>query len=94
MQDIPRKRWIRPCTLVYLIMVALTLVTWGIGMTAQGGLELSLLVLLFALIKGQMVGDWFMGLYFVRGIWRWPIIVWLFVPGALITIAFILSYGG
>lgn len=94
MEQIQRKRWIRPCTLVYLVMIALTLITWWIGRNARGGLELSLMVLLFALVKGQMVGDWFMGLYFVQGIWRWPIFIWLFVPGALIATAFVLSYGG
>lgn len=88
------KSIIRPCTLVYLIMIALTLITWWIGKTAQGGLQLSLMVLAFALVKGQMVGDWFMGLREVGGLWRWPIFIWLFVPGGLIATAFLLSYGG
>jgi heme/copper-type cytochrome/quinol oxidase subunit 3 len=33
----------------------------------------------------------FMGLGRVRGWWRWPVLVWLFVPGSLIGAAFILA---
>ncbi len=85
---------IRPCTFVYLVMIALTLATWWIGTMGLGGLQLSLTVLVFAMIKGQMVGDFFMGLRSVRGFWRWVIAIWLLVPGALITTAFVISYGG
>jgi cytochrome c oxidase subunit 4 len=81
-----------PATLVYGLMLALTLVTWAVGTTGLQGLEVSLLVLAFALIKGFLVGDWFMGLRGVHGWWRWVVFVWLFVPGSLITIAFVLSY--
>lgn len=45
-----------------------------------------------ALFKGQLIGDWFMGLRGVRGIWRWVIITWLFVFGGLITLALVLTY--
>ena len=88
---ISQGKWLRPCTRVYLIMLGLTLVTFGIGMTRLGGLEVSLLVLLFALVKGQMVGDYFMGLKGLRGLWRWVIFLWLLIPGALIAIAFSLT---
>lgn len=82
---------IRPCTLVYLATIGLTLVTFGIGEAGVEGLEVSLAVLGIALIKGQMVGDYFMGLKGLRGPWRWVIFLWLFVPGALIAAAFALS---
>lgn len=83
---------IRADTLVYLLLVGLTLVTFAIGAAGIGGLTASLLVLLLALVKGQLVGDWFMGLGRVRGPWRWVIFLWLFVPGTLVAIAFVLSY--
>lgn len=83
--------WLRPCTRVYLVMLGLTLVTFAIGAAGLGGLTLSLSVLGLALIKGQMVGDYFMGLKGVRGPWRWAIALWLLVPGALIGVAFILA---
>ena len=93
MNDLSKRRPpIRACTLVYGVMMLLTLVTWGIGVSGASGLAVSLVVLFFALLKGQLVGDWFMGLRRVRGWWRWVVFVWLFVPGSLITIAFVLSY--
>jgi hypothetical protein len=82
---------IRLCTWVWLIMVGLTLVTWAVGRAGLGGLQLALAVLGIALLKGQLVGDYFMGLKRVRGPWRWPVAVWLFVPGALIAAAFALA---
>lgn len=82
---------IRPCTWVYLIMMALTFVTFEIGQLGLQGLTASLLVLGLALLKGQLVGDFFMGLHGIRGPWRWVILVWLFLAGGLITLAFVLS---
>ncbi|MBT2970991.1 MAG: O-succinylhomoserine sulfhydrylase [gamma proteobacterium symbiont of Ctena orbiculata] len=81
---------IRACTWVWLFMMGLTLTTYLIGQFTLGGLGVSLTVLAFALIKGQMVGDYFMGLKRVRGFWRWPVSLWLFLPGGLIGAAFAL----
>ncbi|HSQ07423.1 MAG TPA: cytochrome C oxidase subunit IV family protein [Chromatiaceae bacterium] len=83
--------WLRPCTRVYLVMLGLTLVTFAIGAAGLGGLTLSLSVLSLALIKGHMVGDWFMGLRGVRGPWRWVIALWLLLPGVLIGVAFTMA---
>ena len=82
---------IRPCTWVYLLLMFLTVVTWAIGQAGLSGLNISLLVLAMALIKGQLIGDYYMGLKTVRGFWRWIIVLWLLIPGALITTAFILA---
>lgn len=85
----------RPCTRVYLLLVTLTLVTFAIGhfdlLSGNRALVLSLLVLGFALIKGQLIGDFFMGLKGIRGPWRFVILLWLLIPGTLITIAFTLA---
>ena len=90
----PTRQLIRPCTLVYLSLVALTLLTWAVGRSGLSGLGLALMVLGLALFKGHLVGDWFMGLRDVRGIWRWAVVLWLLVPGSLIATAFVLSYRG
>ena len=82
---------IRPCTRVYLVLIALTFVTFAVGQLGLEGLSVSLLVLGFALVKGQLVGDFFMGLRGIRGPWRWVIIIWLILPGGLITLAFSLA---
>jgi cytochrome c oxidase subunit 4 len=89
-----RRLAIRQCTLVYAALVLLTLVTWGIGRAGMDGLGLSLLVLGFALFKGFLVGDWFMGLRGLLGIWRWVVVIWLLIPGGLIGIAFVWSDRG
>jgi hypothetical protein len=85
-------RLARPCTAVYLILVILTLMTFAIGhfdlVSGERALMLSLLVLGVALIKGQLIGDFFMGLKGIRGPWRLVILLWLSIPGALIAIAF------
>jgi len=90
----PGRQLMRPCTRIYLALVLLTGVTWAIGRAGLGGLGVSLLVLALALFKGQLIGDWFMGLRSVRGTWRWVVIIWLFVFGGLITLAFVLTYRG
>jgi hypothetical protein len=80
---------IRPCTLIYLLLMALTLITWGIGKAGLSGLGISLIVLGFALFKGFLIGDYYMGLRGIRSIWRWVILIWLLIPGCLITWAFV-----
>lgn len=82
---------IRPCTRVYLALMALTFVTFAVGQLGLKGLSVSLLVLGFALIKGHLVGDFFMGLRGIQGPWRWVILLWLILPGGLITLAFSLT---
>jgi len=83
---------IRPCTWVYLFLITFTFVTFLVGKMGIASLHVSLLILLLALIKGHLVGRYFMGLGAVRGPWRWPVSIWLLVPGLLISTAFYLSY--
>jgi len=76
---------------VYLTLMALTLVTFYIGENEMGGLEIALFVLGIAILKGHLVGAYFMGLSQVQGPWRWPVSIWLIIPGTLITWAFVLA---
>lgn len=85
---------IRPETLIWLTLVALTLLTYGVGREGLNGPAVSLGLLAVALFKGHLVGDWFMGLRRVRGPWRWVIALWLLLPGGLIALAFLLAAGG
>ncbi len=82
----------RPCTWVYIFLIVFSFITFLIGQFGFTGLEISLGVLLMALVKGQLVGAYFMGLGSLRGPWRWPVFIWLFIPGMLIGTAFTLSY--
>ena len=79
----------RPCTVVYAALMALTFVTWLVGRMGLPGLDISLLVLALALLKGLLIGDYYMGLRVVHGLWRLPILIWLLLPGGLITWAFV-----
>ena len=81
----------RPCTRVYLVLIALTFATYVVGELGMSGLTAALLVLAGALFKGQLVGDFFMGLHGLRGPWRWVIPIWLLLTGGLITLAFSLT---
>ncbi len=83
------KIFIRPCTRIYLLLIILTLSTWFIGIKHLSGLQFSLLVLGIALLKGQLIGDFFMGLKNVSGMWRWVIFIWLFLIGTFISSAFL-----
>lgn len=80
-------------TIVYLLLCALTLFTWGVAKLGLHGLGVSLLVLGVALVKGQLIGDWFMVLRGIRGFWRWPVLLWLLLIGVLVSTAFYLAGG-
>ena len=85
---------LRRCTRVYLVLMALTLLTFLIRLGELDTVWTSLLVLGFALLKGQLIGDFFMGLGGLQGGWRWVIVLWLLVVGALIASAFLLADRG
>jgi len=83
---------LKPATWVFTLLVLLTLVTFYVGETGMEGLNIALFVLGIAMIKGHLVGAYFMGLGRLRGLWRWPVTVWLVIPGGLISVAFFFSY--
>ncbi|HEY0634715.1 MAG TPA: cytochrome C oxidase subunit IV family protein [Gammaproteobacteria bacterium] len=75
----------------YLLLLFFTLLTFLAGESGSAGLQLSLMVLCMALLKGHLVGDHFMGLARVRGLWRWVVLLWLVFPALLIGTAFLLA---
>lgn len=79
---------IRPCTLVWLILIVLTLVTYFAGETGMSGPGTVALVMGIAFVKGQLVADRFMALKGVIGKWRWPVTIWLVVVCSLIGVAY------
>ncbi len=88
----PTSSLLRPCTWVYLLLMLLTFFTWLVGITGQSGFGISMLVLGLSLLKGQLIGDYYMGLKRVTSFWRWVIVIWLTLPGSLIGLAFYLTY--
>jgi len=91
MNSTKKRLGIRPCTWVYIFLMVFTFVTFLVGQMGWSGLRVALLILLLALIKGQLVGYYFMGLGQVKGFWHWPVFIWLFIPGILIGTAFYLA---
>jgi caa(3)-type oxidase subunit IV len=86
--------WIRPCTRIWLLLMGLSVLTFLVGAAGLDGLWAALLVLGFAMLKGQLIGDYYMGLRWTTGLWRWAIVLWLAIPGALISAAFVLAARG
>jgi cytochrome c oxidase subunit 4 len=85
-------RWIRPCTVVWLVLMALTMSTLAIGkfelIDMMGGGPLVAFLLVTTFIKGAMISDFFMGLKFVRWHWRIIPLIYLVIVCALIWIAY------
>ena len=82
----------RPCTWVFGLLLFLTLVTWFVGTQGLSGRFFAFLVFGIALLKGQLIGDYFMGLKMVAGPWRWVIFTWLLLVGVLISWAFWVTF--
>lgn len=84
---------LRPCTLIWLLLLALTFATYAAAELGLQGKELVIGVLAIALIKGQLVSDWFMGLRRVGSFWRPVLSGYLFIVGTFIAAAFLLPQG-
>lgn len=78
-------------TMIWLMLVALTLVTFRIGQAGTVGSSAMLAVLLIALVKGQMVANYFMGLRRVHIGWRILILAYFVIIGGLIALAYQLA---
>ena len=92
-QSAESRRWIRPCTKVWLVLMVLTLVTLAIGQRGLTGMPVVGFLMVMTFIKGQMVADYFMGLK--RVAWRWRIIILLYmiIVCSLISTAYYISVG-
>ena len=91
--NIENHRLLRPCTGIWLVLIALTFITYAAAELGLQGQGLVLGVLVIAIIKGQLVADRFMGLRWVRGFWRPVLTGYLLIVGSFIAIAFLLPQG-
>lgn len=88
--DIPHKpHFIRPCTYIWIALMLLTGSTYVIGELGLGGLAIMVAVLGTAVVKVQMVANYFMGLRRTRWLWRGIVLGWLLLVTGLITIAYL-----
>lgn len=79
---------IRPCTWVWLILMALTLAVLAIGQAGLSGITIVALLLVSTLVKTHMVADYFMGLKHGRPLWRIIMIIYLWIIVAMIGLAY------
>lgn len=86
-----RNRWVRPCTWSWLLLLLLTLFTYGVGQLQLGGVLVVGLILLTTLVKGEIVVNYFMGLRRVRMFWRVVMFLYLWVVGSLIGVAYVVG---
>lgn len=82
---------IRTATRVWLLLVAITLMTLLVGESGWSGLVATGMVLAGAYVKGQLVVDQFMGLRRVRLPWRLAMYGWLLLICLLIALAYLLG---
>ena len=91
MNNPPQPHFVRPCTRVWLALVALTLVTYSIGEAGLGGKNIMLIVLAITLIKSQMIASYFMGLRKTSPMWRIIMGSWLAIVGGMIASAYLMG---
>ncbi len=75
-------------TRIWLVLVALTVLTWAVGESHLGGPVIVTVVLATAFVKGQLVVEAFMGLRQVRALWRIIMFAYLLLVCALIGLGY------
>jgi len=88
----------RTNNIIFITLISLTLFTWLMGQVdivgdiseKIDGKTFFLILLTIAIIKVQLIGDFFMHLNTVSGFWRWIITLWVMLTGGFIAIAFLL----
>lgn len=80
-------------TAIWLVLVALTLLTFGVGEAGIGGRLAMLGLLGIALIKGQLVATYFMGLRHAALAWRAVMLFYFLIVGGLIAWAYLIGLG-
>jgi len=78
-------------TVIWIILIALTLTTALVGYFELSGLYIVGFVLLTVFIKGQMIIDHYMGLRNVRGFWRLAMLGFVTVIPGIIYTGYILT---
>ena len=78
-------------TVIWLLLVALTVATFSIGETGMAGKNIMLILLLIAMIKSQMVANYFMALRQTKLIWRLVMLLYFVIVGGLIALAYLIG---
>ncbi|MBS4098719.1 MAG: cytochrome C oxidase subunit IV family protein [Sulfuricella sp.] len=86
-----KPHFVRPCTIIWLVLMTLTGVTYAIGDAGLGGPHIMLAVLAIAFVKSRMIASYFMGLRKAGLLWRAVMAVYLVFVTAMIVFAYYLG---
>jgi hypothetical protein len=78
-------------TNVWLLLAGLTLATLLIGEAGLAGRGVMLALLAIALVKGQLVATYFMGLRHAGWVWRSVILGYFLVVGGMVAVAYLIG---
>ena len=81
----------RSATLIWALLVILTLMSFAMAESGMAGPTVMLLVLGATFIKGQLVAGHFMGLRRTRLLWRVIMASYLLIVGAMIAMAYLMG---
>ncbi|MGJ8619742.1 MAG: cytochrome C oxidase subunit IV family protein [Methylophilaceae bacterium] len=76
-------------TLIWLVLVALTIVSYCLGETGMHGKAIMLTLLAITMIKSQLIANYFMGLYKTKLLWRSIMFSYFVIVGGLIALAYL-----
>ena len=78
-------------TVIWLLLVALTVATFSIGEACMAGKNIMLILLSIAMIKSQIVANYFMALRQTKLIWRLVMLLYFVIVGGLIALAYLIG---
>lgn len=76
-------------TVIWLVLVALTIMTFSLGETSSSGKGVMLTLLAITMIKSQLVANYFIGLRKTRFLWRAVMLGYFLIVGGLIALAYL-----
>lgn len=76
---------------IWLILVVLTTMSFSLGEAGMSGKGVMLSLLAIAMIKSQLVANYFMGFRRTRLLWRAIMFGYFVIVGGLIAVAYLIS---
>jgi len=78
-------------TIIWLILLVLTIATFSIGEAGMSGKNTMLMLLAITMIKSQMVANYLMALRQTKMIWRIIMLAYFVIVGGLIALAYLMG---
>lgn len=78
-------------TIIWLVLVALTMTTFSLGEAGMSGKGVMLTLLAITMVKSQLVANYFMGLRKTRLLWRAIMFGYFVIVGSLIALAYLMG---